>query len=294
MPKKNTRDKREESDEEDDEQGQVDVREQLGDIDDWGDTEEKALGDVPDGTYAVELTDVNINNAKSSGRLQASFEMTILDTDQRGRKLWTHFGLDDVDQRGYLRGALAKLGEEWPDKPSLLPDVLEKLQKTYAMVKTKTKKYKDRESQEIMERNNTYFLKALDSDEVEPITDDEESDTDKDEAPSSKKDKAAAKKEKDKKPVAKEKKLEKDKNKKTDEKKTETVEGVTLDWKEDKFSKEQKSKLTKLAKEVGFDPDDYNNLIDLASDVGEYFGLKGKYPGPNKLDEEEDEKDEDE
>ena len=277
MAKKNTRDKREESDEEDDEQNQTDVGEQLNDIDDWEDTEEKALGDVPDGQYQVQFTSVNINNAKSSGRLQASFEMTILDTEQRGRKLWSHFGLDDVDQRGYLRGALAKLGEEWPDKPSKLPSVLEGIEGTYAMVKKKAKKYKDKESGEVLERDNTYFLRALDSDEVEPITEDEEADKDDKPAKSEKK---KPTKESDKKPT--EKKMEKP-AKEEKPAKSETVEGVTLDWKDDKFTADHKKRLKVLAKESEYDPDDYNNLVDLAADVAEYFGLKGKYPGPNKL-----------
>lgn len=125
----------------------------------WKDAEAPSFGDIPDGKYQIRIESANINNAKSSGRLQVSWQLEILSGEYAGRKLFKHDGIEDEQSQGYFRGGLARLGVEWPDDPSDLPDVLEGLQGTLAQVTAKTR--------EGSEYQNVYFDKALDSSDVE-------------------------------------------------------------------------------------------------------------------------------
>jgi hypothetical protein len=149
--------------------GKKNITAALEALGDWDDTEETSFGDVPEGTYQVKVESVTINNAKSSGRLQVSWDLVIVSGEQKGRHIFTHQGIEDVEQRGFLRGALAKLGVEWP-KASELRNTLSELEGTFAEVKCKTKANKTTGE----EFFNTYFQKALDTDEVEDAGDLEE------------------------------------------------------------------------------------------------------------------------
>ena len=135
------------------------IKKQLAGLDGWDETPEKSFEDVDPGKYQVKIDAATINNAKSSGRLQVSWEMTILNGKFAGRKLFKHDGLDTEDGRSYFRGTLARLGHEWPDDPSDLPDVLEELIETCAAVSVRKRKDSD--------SVNVYFDKALDSDDVD-------------------------------------------------------------------------------------------------------------------------------
>lgn len=255
------------------------IDDQLDALDDWEDTEEKELGDVPPGTYQVKFSEVNINNSKSSGRLQVSFVMTILDTGHRGRKLFTHFGLDDVGQRGFLRGALAKLGIDWPSKPKELPDVLSSVEDTFAQVKVVHRKRKDKEG-DLMMNVNTYFSKALDSSEVDDIEDEAEGDREP-APPTTAKTGKKAKTEKTEKPATKTEKTD------TTAKKpaaTEKTQGEGVDFQPVRpITKDEKKAIRALAEAHDFDQDDYDKLEDLLADIGEEVGLSGKFTKPERL-----------
>jgi hypothetical protein len=121
----------------------------------WGETEEmQGGGDLPDAEYQVKILDATINTAKSSGRLQVSWDLEVASGRMKGRHAFKHDGLDTPENRAWFRGGLARLGVEWPAKPSQLPDKLQELVGSYAEMTFKT-----RDGQDIQ---NKYFNKAID------------------------------------------------------------------------------------------------------------------------------------
>lgn len=70
--------------------------------------------EIEPGFYVATLFDANFNNAKSSGRYQASFiwEFDESETKLFGKKLGSHIGLDDPEGKGYkaLNGCLYAMG----------------------------------------------------------------------------------------------------------------------------------------------------------------------------------------
>lgn len=224
---------------------------------------------MTDGKYQVKFSDVSINNAKSeSARLQVSFEMTILNTEFRGRKLFTHFGIEDEEQRGFLRGALAKLGVDWPAKAADLPDVLDELKGTFGQVTAKTRKKKDKDTGEYIERQNIWIDRALDSADVDDL------DTDADEPGEAEEADQPAKQEEEKKPTNK---------KKDKDPEPESAEGVEITFEDSDINPRLKKDSQELAKTHDFDPKDYSNTADLLADIAEYVGVTGKFDKPIKL-----------
>jgi hypothetical protein len=138
--------------------------------DGWDDAEERQFVEVQPGTFQSRIGGSDedapiINNAKSSGRLQVSFTFTILEGAARGRRQWKHFGLD-ADSRGWLRGALAKLGYAWPPADKLreeLPNILQSLNNTYCEIKVTKGKLNPETG---MQSNNVYINRALDPSEL--------------------------------------------------------------------------------------------------------------------------------
>jgi hypothetical protein len=145
--------------------GNLSITDQLEELEGWDETPERAFDDVDPGKYQTRIDSATLNNAKSTGRLQVSWELTIMNGDFRGRKLFKHDGLDTEDGRSYFRGHLAKLGHEWPDDPKDLPSLLEELIGTFAAVTVRKRKEGDGVS--------VYFDKSLDSDDVDDEIDGE-------------------------------------------------------------------------------------------------------------------------
>ena len=94
---------------------------------DWDETPEQggSFDDVPDGKYQVRVKEVALNNAKSSGRFQISWQLQVCSGEQANRVLFKHDGLDDEQNRGYARSGLARLGIEWPKKADLAETLAE-------------------------------------------------------------------------------------------------------------------------------------------------------------------------
>lgn len=251
--------------EEGDEHGTKDVSAALAELESgWGETEEKKFGDVPDGKYQVKIEAARVNHSKQKGRLQCSWELTIQDTDHRGRRLFKHDGMDNEESLGWFRGGLARLGVEWPDTPKKIPGALEDLIGTYAQVTARTK--------EEGGIQNVYFDKALDDDDItEPVTDEDAGDG---KGKGGKK--TAAAEEPEEKPTGK-KDAEKEKENEAD-----GEEGVNPTF-EEKDTKPLKKKIEALAKENTFDPGDYENTTDLLCDVAEYAGIKGDFDDAQDL-----------
>jgi len=158
-----------------DEHGLGSVNEQLDSVfeESWEGVDAYTFDDTPDGSYPSKLVGANINNAKSSGRLQCSWEWIIVSGDNKGRHIFIHQGLNTEDALAYFKGSLARLGHEEPSSKKKLLATLEEMVEgpTYAVVRLATKKKKV--DGEMVEQQNSRIIKALDSDEVEDELDDE-------------------------------------------------------------------------------------------------------------------------
>lgn len=145
-----------------------DVDEQLSAMfdDSWGNSQPKEFVDVPNGTYQTRIIAAFVNNAKSSGRLQCTWEMVILDGEQRARHLFKHDGLDNEDSIGYFKGTLSTLGYDEPADSDALKATLAEIVEapTYAVARVSSKKRKV--DGEMVTRSNTRIIRALDSDDV--------------------------------------------------------------------------------------------------------------------------------
>lgn len=146
----------------------ADIELALNQLDDgWGETSETTFGEVEDGSYQCEIKSAVVNHSKASARLQVSWDLEIVGDPQHegkyvGRHLFKHDGIADDNGRGWFRGGLARLGVEWPASAKELPDTLNALVGTYCQVAARTKKDSDRQ--------NYYFNKALDADEIDRST----------------------------------------------------------------------------------------------------------------------------
>jgi hypothetical protein len=290
-----------------DEHGTKDVSGALSQISDgdWDGTDaNEGFADVDNDKYRVRIKEAKLNNSKSSGRFQCSWTLEILSGQSsgekfKGRNLFKHDGLEDEQQRGFFRNGLERLGVEWPKK-SKLPATLEALKGTFALVSAKKKG----------DFMNTYFDKALDSDEaasgtVETVDDDPAEievgskvtwDDDGDEET------GEVVKIKGKKATVKDDDGEKHKLKLADltlvdgDEKGEDGDGdgdVTLKFDDDDLEKKHKKAIKKLAKKHEFDPDDYETLSELAADIAESLEIEDEFDDADELLEAIDEADDD-
>jgi hypothetical protein len=280
------------------------------DDEDWADTEEQGFSEVPDGNYIVKINKAVINNAKSSGRLQVSWEMTVVceadgsDSEFKGRKIFKHDGINNSDARGWFKSGLARLGVMWPKKAAKLPKTLEELIDTHAEIKVKTK-----EESDFVAKN---FVRAVDESEI-PDADDSDDDEDEDEDDDKKK---SSSKKKTKKPADDDDDTEDDDSddsdddddddkededsddddddddedepeekpkKKTGKGKAKDEPTCEVEFEDDAIDKKMKKELIKVAEENDFDPDDYKTTAELMGDVAEYLGISGTYKVAKKL-----------
>jgi len=159
-----------------DEHGLGSVNEQLDSVfeESWEGVDAYTFDETPDGSYPSKLVGANINNAKSSGRLQCSWEWIIVSGDNKGRHIFIHQGLNTEDALAYFKGSLARLGYEEPSTKKKLLATLEEMVEgpTYAVVRLATKKKKNSDG-DMVEQQNSRIIKALDSDEVEDELDED-------------------------------------------------------------------------------------------------------------------------
>lgn len=140
--------------------GKKDIAKLLGELNEiWEDVDPVSFEDVADGKYQTLLSKIEINESKSSGRLQVSWQLKIASGEFANRMIFKHDGIDTAESLGYFKGGLARLGVECPDDMQELPEVLDELKDTFASVTVRTKKGSD--------IANVYFDKALDSDDIE-------------------------------------------------------------------------------------------------------------------------------
>ena len=73
------------------------------------------MDDLADGSYICVVTKARLNESASSGRLQISWEYTILEGENRGRIIYEHAGLETEDNLMWTARRLAQLGYDISD-----------------------------------------------------------------------------------------------------------------------------------------------------------------------------------
>ena len=316
--KKDDEDDDSDDDEDDDEDDDGDGEEHgkggkvsLTDLDDWDDTEEGgSFGEVPDNKYEVKIKSATLNHSKSSGRRQVSWDLEIVSGEYKGRHIFKHDGIDDEQQRSFLRGGLAKLGVEWPKKSKFVATIAD-LEGTFAAVTVRTKG----------EYQNCYFDKALDEDAIGNLDDDDDDgdDSDGDDAPKLEKGDRVVAEIDGEDYAGKITKIKKGKaTVKFDDGDTQTLNlddlraedededdgddsddsddddsdddgddeeggGVEVAFSDDDLSTKDKKRIKKLAKKHEFDAEDYESTTDLLVEIAEYCELEGSYSKASKL-----------
>ncbi len=104
--------------------------------------EEGGFGnDLPDGKYKARLESCEINEAKSSGRLQVAFMFVITAGEEKGEKIGKYQSIETEDDQVWLARDLRRFGIDMPDDASDLEDVVKLLdeQKPELVISLKTK-----------------------------------------------------------------------------------------------------------------------------------------------------------
>ena len=137
--------------------------------DNWQGAREKAkessgFTEVPDGRYLAHLTNAQIGESRSSGRLQIQWTWTISDGEFEKDTKLDFDGLETEDNLVFLGRKLARFGYELPEDITAISDILDELieKQPLARIRLKTKG----------EFQNVYVDKLMRS----VSTDDEDSD----------------------------------------------------------------------------------------------------------------------
>lgn len=113
----------------------------------------------PDGTYHIKVIGGQVEESKSSGRLQVKFTGKVLAPESsRGQTHRDFFGLETQQNWGYLRRRFEVLGLEWPENPEDLEAALAQFPEDGVVVEARlvTKG----------EYQNTYVDRAIEAEEV--------------------------------------------------------------------------------------------------------------------------------
>jgi hypothetical protein len=146
----------------------------------WKNSEPQRGGvGVPDGMYPCRIDEAVLQEAKSSGRLQIKWGMSVIDGDHENKKIYKYDGLDNEQALGFIMGTFETLELEIPDNIEEIGEALEAAVGLECMVQVKTKD----------EFTNIYFNDLLDSDgsedeEEEEDESDEEEESDDDDSDS--------------------------------------------------------------------------------------------------------------
>jgi len=279
----------------------------------WGEVEEQEGGDfedVPEGKYAVRINKTKLGPSKSSGRFQCSWDMTIVEGDYANRRLFKHDGLEDETNLGWMRTTLARLGMEWPESATDLPATLEELHGTFAQVTVKHRgdfvnTYFDKaldddevnadgldevEEEEVEgeEEESTNYLGyrvsvdydgepyegeivASFEDGTQTVKFDDGTKADHDVSECTFLEEEEAEEEET------ENEEEVDEGEEEVEHEETEEEGVTLEFDDEKITEAMQDKITAVATEHEFEPDDYDTWADLLGDVAEYLGITGSF-----------------
>jgi len=147
------------------------IKEQLEQFDQaWEEAPESAEFDkLPDGKYQVAIEEIRFENAKTSGRLQLAWVLTVISpASYENRKIFHYRGLDREESVGWMKKEIYACGlkaEKLSDLPDLLPQLLDRI----IEVTLKTKKNNGEEFQ------NCFINKLLDGSELNemPVKDED-------------------------------------------------------------------------------------------------------------------------
>ncbi len=110
----------------------------------WGKARERAGSEsygseVEDGRYVASLSEGEINESKSSGRLQVHWIYTILEGSSQGETLHSYDGLESEDNLVWLARKLQRLGYEPPEDLEDVKDIVEEITKNKPKVQIQVK-----------------------------------------------------------------------------------------------------------------------------------------------------------
>ena len=143
--------------------------------DTWEESEpaETGKGKVKPGEYVCKLKSMEVELAKSSGRLQVKTVLEVVEPEKyEGREIRRYDGLDETGIP-YFKALCQKLGIEFPDKLKNLPDTLEEFvddfDKTIEVYVVK-----------VGDRTNTYINDVSGDEDEDDDSKDDDDDDDKD------------------------------------------------------------------------------------------------------------------
>lgn len=95
--------------------------------------------DLPDGTYHARLTRAEVVESQSSGNLQVAWGAVVLEGEHKGEKINWYSQMQTEDNMMYLQRDITRFGEESPEDPAELEEVLSGLAKKKPAVKLSLK-----------------------------------------------------------------------------------------------------------------------------------------------------------
>lgn len=84
--------------------------------------------EVPDGTYQVNVENVDFARAKKTGNKMLKWKLRVISGAHKKRVIWRHSMFATPDNRKYLKADLVSCGleiREWEDLPAALPQLLD-------------------------------------------------------------------------------------------------------------------------------------------------------------------------
>ena len=99
-------------------------------------------GDFPKldpGRYVGRISDGEVNESKTTGRLQCFMELTVTEGESKGDTIRKYYGLDKEESLTYLQRDLVRLGIEIPEDPEELENILQSIVKQKLLVKFRVK-----------------------------------------------------------------------------------------------------------------------------------------------------------
>jgi hypothetical protein len=95
--------------------------------------------ELEDGRYIARITDCEIQESMSSGRLQVMWEHTVVEGPDTNATIRSYDGIETEDGLFYLQRRIARLGKQVPENPSDLENVITQLAKEKPIVRIRVK-----------------------------------------------------------------------------------------------------------------------------------------------------------
>jgi hypothetical protein len=102
-------------------------------------TEKGGFDEIEDGRYVARLVGAEVNESKSSSRIQVQWTYKIVEGDYKGRQKMDFDGLETEDNLMYLAKKLARYGYEVPDDLTDVEALLNEIVKAKPLVKIRLK-----------------------------------------------------------------------------------------------------------------------------------------------------------